>query len=94
MGADPGLSHYGSGGDEWDCRDRRCITGLSGCCTNVAIKWLLRGMTEDAVEARLHDLALEEEALRWWRCLHNPLTWSFVALVLLHIGGAVFFGGL
>lgn len=50
------------------------------------------GMTEDAIEARLHDLALEEEALRWWKCLHNPLTWSFVALVLLHIGGALFFG--
>jgi cytochrome b561 len=52
------------------------------------------GMTEDAIEARLHDLALQEEALRWWRCLHGPLTWSFVALVLLHIGGALFFRGL
>ena len=52
------------------------------------------GVTEDVIEARLHDLALEKEALRWWKCLHNPLTWSFVALVLFHIGGAVFFGGL
>ena len=52
------------------------------------------GMTEEAIEARLHDLALQEEALRWWRCLHRPLTWSFVSLALLHIGGALFFGGL
>jgi len=52
------------------------------------------GMPEEIIEARLHDLALQEEALRWWRCLHGPLTWSFVALVLFHIGGAVFFGGL
>ncbi len=51
------------------------------------------GMTEDAIEARLHDLALQEEALRWWRCLHRPLTWSFVSLALLHIGGTLFFGG-
>jgi hypothetical protein len=51
------------------------------------------GMTEDAIDARLHDLALQEESLRWWRCLHRPLTWSFVALVMLHIGGALFFGG-
>jgi hypothetical protein len=33
---------------------------------------VFEGMTEDVIEARLHDLALEEEALRWWRCLHNP----------------------
>lgn len=52
------------------------------------------GKTEKVIESHLHDLALQEEALRWWRCLHGPLTWSFVALVLLHIGGALFFRGL
>ena len=52
------------------------------------------GLSEEAVEARLHDLALQEKTLRWWKCLHGPLTWSLVAFVLLHIGGAVFFGGL
>ena len=51
------------------------------------------GMTEDAIEAHLHDLALQEETLRWWKCLHGPLTWSFVSFTLLHIGGAIFFGG-
>ena len=52
------------------------------------------GMKEEIVEVQLHDLALQEEALRWWKCLHGPLTWLFVALALLHIGGALFFGGI
>ena len=54
----------------------------------------LEGLSEDLIEARLHDLALQEKTLRWWKCLHGPLTWSFVVFVLLHIGGAVFFGGM
>ena len=53
-----------------------------------------QGLTEVAIESHLHNLALQEEALRWWRCLHGPLTWTFVVLTLLHIGGAVYFGGL
>jgi len=52
------------------------------------------GLSEEGIEAHLHDLALQEKALRWWKCLHGPLTWSFVAFVLLHIGGALFFGGM
>ena len=52
------------------------------------------GMEREIIEARLHDLALQEKSLRWWKCLHGPLTVSFVSLVLLHIGGALFFGGL
>jgi len=52
------------------------------------------GLSEEGIEAHLHGLALQEKALRWWKCLHGPLTWSFVAFVLLHIGGAIFFGGL
>lgn len=51
------------------------------------------GMTEEAIDAHLHDLALQEETLRWWKCLHGPFTWSFVSLTLLHIGGVLFFGG-
>jgi hypothetical protein len=54
---------------------------------------VFEGMPEDGIEAHLHDLALQEESLRWWRCLHGPLTWSFVSLALLHIGGSLFFGG-
>ncbi len=52
-----------------------------------------KGMPEETVEAQLHDLALQEESLRWWKCLHGPMAWSFVVLALLHIGGALFFGG-
>jgi hypothetical protein len=52
------------------------------------------GLPEEVIEARLHDLALQEKALRWWKCLHGPLTWSFLALTVLHIGGALFYGGL
>lgn len=51
------------------------------------------GMTEEAIDAHLHDLALQEETLRRWKCLHGPLTWSFVSLTLLHIGGVLYFGG-
>ncbi|MDH5699028.1 MAG: hypothetical protein OEZ41_03600 [Nitrospirota bacterium] len=54
---------------------------------------VVEGMTEEAIDAHLHDLALQEETLRWWKCLHGPLTWSFVSFTLLHIGGALFFGG-
>ncbi len=52
-----------------------------------------QGLDEEEMEHALHDLALEEETLRWWKCLHGPLTWSFVVLTLLHIGGAIFWGG-
>ena len=52
------------------------------------------GLEEEVVEAKLHDLSLQVEALRWWKCFHGPLTWSFLVLTLLHIGGALFFGGL
>ena len=51
------------------------------------------GMAEESIDAHLRDLALQEETLRWWKCLHGPLTWSFLSLTLLHIGGALFFGG-
>jgi hypothetical protein len=51
------------------------------------------GMTEEAIDAHLHDLALQEKTLRWWKCLHGPLTGLFASLTLLHIGGALYFGG-
>ena len=53
-----------------------------------------QGLSEEMVESRLHELAMQEESLRWWRCFHGPLTLTFVVLTLLHIGGALFFGGL
>ena len=53
-----------------------------------------RGMSEEAIDAHLHDLALQEETLRWWKCLHGPLTWLFVTMTIMHVGGVLFFGGL
>jgi len=52
-----------------------------------------QGMAEENIEAHLHELALEEEVLRWWKCFHWPLTWTFVGFTLLHIGGILYFGG-
>ena len=53
-----------------------------------------QGLSEDMIEAQLYDLAREEKALRWWRCIHVPLTWTFFSLALLHIVGALYLGGL
>lgn len=53
-----------------------------------------QGLSQDMIEAQLHDLAREEKALRWWRCIHVPLTWTFLSLALLHIVGAIYLGGL
>jgi cytochrome b561 len=53
-----------------------------------------QGVNEERIEAQLHDLALNEGRLRWWRCVHGPLTWSFVIFTFLHIVGALYFGGM
>lgn len=78
------------------------ISGISGQAVHyLAFRTLYQqrhdlaaqGMSEEAIESHLHNLALGEEALRWWKCLHGPLTGTFVILGLLHIGGAIFWGG-
>ncbi len=51
------------------------------------------GLSEEAVESRLHDLAMQEETLRGWLCVHGPFTLTFVVLTLIHIGGALYYGG-
>ena len=53
-----------------------------------------QGLSEDMIEAQLYDLAREEKVLRWWRCIHVPLTWTFFSLTLMHIVGALYLGGL
>ncbi len=53
-----------------------------------------QGMSRNKIEAQLYDLAREENALRWWRCIHVPLTWTFFSLAVLHIVGALYLGGL
>ena len=53
-----------------------------------------QGLSEAEIQSRLHDLAGQEKTFRVWQCIHAPLTATFVVLMLLHIGGALYFGGL
>ncbi|MDO8547375.1 MAG: hypothetical protein Q7R68_08425 [Nitrospirales bacterium] len=53
-----------------------------------------QGLSEAEIQSRLHDLASREEVFRLWQCIHAPLTATFVVLMLMHIGGALYFGGL
>ena len=52
-----------------------------------------QGLSEAEIEERLAERAAQEEAFRFWQLIHTPLTIPFVALTLLHIIGAIFFGG-
>ncbi len=52
------------------------------------------GMDDEAIEAKLHALAAEEGVLRWWPWVHVPLTAVFVVLTVMHVGGALYFGGM
>ena len=52
-----------------------------------------QGLSEERIEALLFDLTREEKVLRWWRCVHVPLTWTFFSLTLMHIVGALYWGG-
>ena len=54
---------------------------------------LHQGLPEAEVETRLHVLAKQEETFRLWQVVHGPLTVTFVALAILHIGGALYYGG-
>lgn len=53
-----------------------------------------QGLPEAEAESRLHELASREETFRIWQCIHAPLTATFVVLTLMHIGGALYFGGM
>lgn len=52
-----------------------------------------QGLEDEAVEARLVELAAQEGFLRWWPWVHVPLTAVFVVLTVMHVGGALYFGG-
>jgi hypothetical protein len=51
------------------------------------------GLSEGEIQERLAERAAQEEAFRFWQLVHAPVTIPFVALTLLHIIGALFFGG-
>jgi hypothetical protein len=53
-----------------------------------------QGLSQTDIEAQVHSLVHHEEALRLWQCIHGPVTGVFVLLALMHIGGALYFGGL
>jgi hypothetical protein len=52
------------------------------------------GLSEADIEIRLHDMASQEETFRLWQAIHAPMTLAFVLLTVVHIAGALFFGGL
>jgi cytochrome b561 len=53
-----------------------------------------QGLSDAEIQSRLHDLAGQEETFRIWQCIHAPLTATFVILMIMHVVGALYFGGL
>lgn len=53
-----------------------------------------QGLNADEVEAHLHQMAAQEEAFRLWQSIHAPMTLMFLVLTVLHVLGAIYFGGL
>jgi uncharacterized membrane protein YdcZ (DUF606 family) len=53
-----------------------------------------QGLSADEIETHLHRLAAQEEAFRLWQSIHAPMTLMFLVLTVLHVLGAVYFGGL
>lgn len=53
-----------------------------------------QGLSETDIEAQIHSLVHQEEALRLWQCIHGPVTAIFVVLAMMHIAAALYFGGL
>jgi hypothetical protein len=54
---------------------------------------LCQGLSSDEVDDRLYDLAASEKAFRTWRIIHVPMSVIFLVLTILHIIGALYFGG-
>ncbi|HEY7532707.1 MAG TPA: hypothetical protein VH681_08035, partial [Nitrospiraceae bacterium] len=52
------------------------------------------GVALDEIELRLHRIAAQEEAFRLWQSIHAPMTLMFLVLTMMHVIGALFFGGL
>ena len=53
-----------------------------------------QGVSPEEVETRLLDTAAREKMFRVWQMIHAPMTLLFMALVVLHVIGALYFGGL
>ena len=55
---------------------------------------LEQGVSPEEVETRLLDMTAREKMFRVWQMIHAPMTLMFMALVALHVIGALYFGGL
>ena len=53
-----------------------------------------QGVSPEEVETGLLDTAAREKMFRVWQMIHAPMTLLFIALVALHVIGALYFGGL
>lgn len=53
-----------------------------------------QGVSPEEVETGLLDTAAREKMFRVWQMIHAPMTLLFMALVALHVIGALYFGGL
>lgn len=53
-----------------------------------------QGVSPEEVETRLLGVAAREKMFRVWQMIHGPMTLLFIALVALHVIGALYFGGL
>jgi hypothetical protein len=54
---------------------------------------LSQGLSPEDVENRLYALASAEETFRIWQIIHAPMAVIFLALVIIHVVGALYFGG-
>lgn len=53
-----------------------------------------RGVSPEEVETSLLDTVAREKMFRVWQMIHAPMTLLFIALVALHVIGALYFRGL
>jgi hypothetical protein len=68
---------------------RAAVRLLSDRCRDLARE----GYSAEVIEQRVHELADHEQSYRRWQWFHAPLAAVFAVLALLHIGGALYFGG-
>ena len=52
-----------------------------------------QGLSDAEIEAGLHRMAAQEETFRFWQYVHGPVTITFLAFVVLHVVGALYFRG-
>jgi hypothetical protein len=79
------------------------VSGLIGVAVHRKVRSLLntqreellaQGFADKDVEESLFDLASQEETFRVWQIIHVPMVMIFLVLVIAHIAGALYFGGL